>query len=243
MTVEGAATGQNGLPIVKMILYSNSEKVYEQENTDKIVVFEPYNDDLNGTYDFVLNAWDSDGHLFQSATTVTQIDAYYPCSQPASGINFCSPPNGTYQPNSFIQLAAYASSDVTSINSWLNGKLFTMSSGNEAAANYGSSSATNQWQTLTVKAYKGSQPVYTATTKYKAYYGCPGMVTACSIYINIQQPANYADVTSPFAVQATTIQNPNPITAMKVYIDNTVVATSTGATIVANVTASAGTHL
>ena len=48
---------------------------------------------------------------------------------------------------------------------------------------------------------------------------------------------------SPFPVQAQAVQNPKPITEMKVYLDNTVVATSTGATVVAKVTASAGTHL
>jgi hypothetical protein len=39
------------------------------------------------------------------------------------------------------------------------------------------------------------------------------------------------------------VGNTEPITTTKVYLDNTVVGTSSGATIVATVTASAGTHL
>jgi hypothetical protein len=102
----------------------------------------------------------------------------------------------------------------------------------------------NSWQTFTVKAYEGSQNVATATSKYKLYYSCLGFNSTCNEpYINIQQPGNYADENSPFTVQAQVQGNTEPITDTKVYLDNNVVATSTGATIVASVTASAGTHL
>jgi hypothetical protein len=48
-------------------------------------------------------------------------------------------------------------------------------------------------------------------------------------------------MTCPYS--SVSVQDPKPITSMKVYLDNTVVATSTGATIVAIVTAAAGRHL
>ena len=243
MNIEGAATGENGLPITKMILYSNNVKLLEKDNSDTIYLVMDENDYFNQSYNLVLNAWDSGGNLLQYSANVTQVGGYYPCTHPASGINFCSPPNGSYQPNSFLQLAAYASSDVTSMNTWQNGKFLFSSNGNVTAANMGSATVSNAWQSFTVKAYKGSRALYTATSRYKPYYGCPGLVTGCAIYIQIQQPSNYQDLNSPFTVQAQAVQNPKPITSMKVYLDNTVVATSTGATIVSTVTAAAGTHL
>jgi hypothetical protein len=243
MTIEGAATGEGGLPITKMILYSNNKKVMEQDKGGEMVIYDPQ-DFLNQNYHLVLNAWDSAGNLFQASTDVTQIDGEYTCTHPASGINFCSPPNGSYQPNESVQIAAYASSDVTGINGWLNGQFQASENGNAYAATYSTSTASNQWQTFTVKAYKGSQAVYTATNKYKLYYGCLGFNASCNApYIQIQAPANYADENSPFTVQAQVVGNTEPITTTKVYLDNTVVGTSTGATIVATVTASAGTHL
>ena len=243
MNIEGAATGENGLPITKMILYSNNVKLMEQDNSSAIYLVMDENDYFNQRYNLVLNAWDSEGNLFQYSANVTQVGGYYPCTHPASGINFCSPPNGSYQPNAFLQLAAYASSDVTSMNVWQNGKFLYTSGGNLAAADFGTSTASNTWQNFTVKAYKGSQTLYTATSSYKLYYGCPRLVTGCATYIQIQQPTDYQDLNSPFTVQAQTVQNPAPMTSIKVYLDNTVVGTSTGATIVVTVTASAGTHL
>src|SRR5260370_23814477 len=93
MTVEGAASGANGLTITKMILYSNNNEVMSQNKGGEMVVYDPM-DELNQSYHFVLNAWDSAGNLYQASTAVKQIDGIYTCSTPASGINFCSPPNG-----------------------------------------------------------------------------------------------------------------------------------------------------
>jgi hypothetical protein len=243
MTVEGAATGDSGLPITKMILYSNNNKVMEQDKGGEMVVYDPQ-DYFNQTYHLVLNAWDSAGNFFQASTDVTQIDGDYTCTHPASGINFCSPPNGSYQPNESVQVTAYASSDVTGMNGWLDGQLQASENGNEYGQLYSTTPVNNQWQTFTVTAYKGSQAVYTATSKYKLFYGCLGFNASCNApYLRIQEPANYADENSPFTVQAQVVGNTEPITTTKVYIDNTVVATSTGATIVAPVTALAGTHL
>ena len=244
MTIEGAATAPNGLTITKMILYSNNKKVMEQDKGGEMVIYDPQ-DELNESYHFVLNAWDSEGNLYQASTTVTQIDGVYTCTHPAQGINFCSPPNGSYQPSAYVQISADGSSDVTSMNGWLNGQLQASENGNVFSELWASTlQLNNQWQTFTVAAYKGSQELYTATNKYKLYYGCPGFNATCNApYIKIQSPGNYADENSPFTVQAEVVGNTLPITTTKVYLDNTVIATSTGATIVATVTASAGTHL
>jgi hypothetical protein len=130
------------------------------------------------------------------------------------------------------------------MNGWLNGQLQASESGNQYQQIYAQSTASNQSQTFTVTAYKGSQAVATVTNKYKLYYGCLGFNATCNNpYIKIQSPANYADENSPFTVQAAAQGNTAAITTTKVYLDNTLVATSSGATIVATVTATAGTHL
>ncbi len=241
MNIEAAATGRNGLPIVQMILYSNNRKIDEVTHTSTLT-FSDSTDNYNQSYRLVLNAWDSDGNLYQASSTVKQIDGQYPCSHPASGINFCSPPNNTYQPDTGVQVTAWGSSNVTSMNAWLNGTLFDSLSGDAINAIVGDSNYT-QWQTVSVKAYKGSQPLYTGSANFKMYHVYQCGRNGCNPGIVIQQPTNYEDTNSPFTVEASVESNTEPITAMKVYLDNVVVATSTGPTIRAQVTAAAGTHL
>ena len=140
-----------------MILYSNNHKI-DQVNNIATLTFSDGNDIYNQSYHLVLNAWDSEGNLYQASATVKVIDGTYPCSHPASGINFCSPPNNSYQPDSGVQLVAWGSSNVTSMNAWLNGTLIDVANGNEIDAITGGSNYT-QWQMFTVKAYHGSQPL------------------------------------------------------------------------------------
>lgn len=65
----------------------------------------------------------------------------------------------------------------------------------------------------------------------------------CDPGITIQEPAAVTDQTSPFSSNATVQQAQAPITEMKAYVDNNVVATSGGPTILSNVSATPGTHL
>ncbi len=241
MNIEGAATGRNGAPIVQMILYSDNQKIYQVQNTNTFLFSDP-NDIYNQRYHLVLNAWDSEGNLFQYSTSVTQIGGEYPCTHPASGINLCSPTNGSYQPSNGVQITADGSSNVTSMNAWLNGSLIDTVTGNTLQAITGGT-VNNNWQTVTVKAYNGSHLLYTSNSSFKMYYVYQCGRNGCSPGIVIQQPSNYQDTNSPFTVVADVENNTLQITAMKVYLDNTVVATSTGPTIRASVNAAAGTHL
>jgi hypothetical protein len=154
MNIEAAATGRNGLPIVRMMLYSDSQKIDQMANTGTLA-FSDVNDIYNQSYHLVLNAWDSEGNLYRAFATVKVIDGAYACSHPASGIKLCSPPNGSYQPDSGVQLVAWGSANVTSMNAWLNGTLIDVANGNVLDAITGGSNYT-QWQTFNVKAYHRS---------------------------------------------------------------------------------------
>jgi hypothetical protein len=128
------------------------------------------------------------------------------------------------------------------MNAWLNGSLVDVISGDTLTAVLGAT-ASNNTQNITVKAYNGSHLLYTSTSNFKVYYAVACGRSNCSPGVVIQQPTNYQDTNSPFTVVADVENNTLQITAMKVYLDNTVVGTSTGPTIRANVNASAGTHL
>ncbi len=128
------------------------------------------------------------------------------------------------------------------MNAWQNGTLVETMSGDAINAVV-SGTVNNNWQNFTVKAYKGSTPLYTASSNYKLYYAYQCSRSACTPGVVIQEPTNYEDTNSPFTVEAEVQNNTLQITSMKIYLDNTVVGTSTGPSIRAEVTGVAGTHL
>ena len=56
-----------------MILYSNNHKV-DQVNNTATLTFSDRNDIYNQSYHLVLNAWDSEGNLYQASATIKVID-------------------------------------------------------------------------------------------------------------------------------------------------------------------------
>jgi hypothetical protein len=80
----------------------------------------------NGYHNFVVNAWDTEGHLYQAKTDVTVIGlSFGPCSMPTSpGINFCAPTPGTVVPtDAYVGATATGKSPITNLIFYVNGVL------------------------------------------------------------------------------------------------------------------------
>lgn len=244
LNIEGAATGRN-LPITKMILYADNQKIYESDNNSSFVFADWLAWDL-GTHRLVLNAWDSDGNLFQASTefsiAISINTNYNTCSSPKTGVQICQPVSNTWYPQSFAPFFAAGSSAIVSMTGYINNQNRVSTTGNFFGIGVGMDPdpagfkfVANGWDS------KGDVSSASATGIYLYYdAACP---KNCDPGILIQDPAFVTDQTSPFSLNATVQNNPAQITAMKAYIDNSVVATSSGPTILANITASHGTHL
>lgn len=243
MNVEGAATGDN-LPIIKMILYSDNVKVYEVDNQSSFVLQEAHIF-YNGSHHLVLNAWDSGGHLFQASEYVKQVADEYNvkfCAPPYPGIRICTPLSNTYHPNMFA-LVVTGSNNIQNYNGYINGKLFLQQQGQNVDDVSAFGSITGSPFSLVMKGYDKYGHVYKDSSTFYLYYLYNCGKDSCSPGVIIHSPGNYEDAISPFTVNAETYEPKHPITAMKVYLDNTVVASSTGPTVYATVSASKGTHL
>jgi hypothetical protein len=91
----------------------------------------------------------------------------------------------------------------------------------------------------TYSATKSVTGKYTYST-----YGCAPKGNQCFPGINVIAPQDEAYVGSTFNLNAQILLNPKSITTMKAYLDNTVVATSTNATLQHEITTSLdGTHI
>lgn len=200
----------------------------------------------NGIHHLVLNAWDQQGHLFQTSAYVNQIDAAVPlCGAPSRGFNLCAPSNGTYWPEDGIQVVAAGAPNIQSYTAKLDsGPANTYYVNRNLIGLWGLSPADNKTHALNFVAKDSSGHTYPQSVSFKLFW--PGYArgkNACDPGVFINSPADQQDVTSPFTLDAAVEYNTHVITAMKAYVDNSGVAMSSGPTIRAQVPASHGTHL
>jgi hypothetical protein len=228
-----------------MILYVDNVKEYEQDNSD-VLTAQVYSGpiDYNGYHHFVLNAWDQGGHLFQYSTYATEIDGNVPlCAGPSTGFTICAPATNSYQSYN-TQFAFAGAPNITGYKLYENGQLALTSTGRNLQGETSAAPVTANWVTMKVVATASSGATYTKSVQYKQYYAAPACGrNGCGPGIVIQSPSDYEDVGSPFTVSAQAQGYLNPITTMKVYLDNTLVDTANGPSVYKHQTASPGTHL
>lgn len=247
---EGAAKGEDDLPIVKMILYADNVKEHEVDNYGTFTwTWLGHADPLeyNGVHHLVLNAWDRDGHLFQYSEYIKEVGGAIPqCSKPQSGFNLCSPTsNGEYFPVSGIVTVATGASNIVNYNLYYNGQSAGSSSGPNLYSIGGTGSAEgNKPVVVKIVATDSNNKTYTQTVTVYQYWASDVCGrNGCEPGIFDIEPADNAVVGATFTASADVQYNTATITAMKVYLDNAVVLTSSGPSIRGDITASPGTHL
>jgi hypothetical protein len=237
VNIDVQATPAQGATITGIIVYDNNVELYS-----------------GGPYDgwnyIVANAWDSDGNLYQASTDVYATGlGYAPCPQPATpSVIICSPTAGSIYPTSiYVDAVALGKSNITNLSWYLNGT-YVGGIKNTYGAAYNvvlPSQGTNN--TVKVVATDASGDTYSASQTFNADYtygaGYCGYGT-CYPGIQITEPTSDAYVGNTFNINAQILYNPNPITTMKAYLDDNVVASSTNATLQAEVSGQPnGTHI
>lgn len=251
------STPAQGASITLFRLYDNNVDVFYGFPGDSGVNLFDYAI-FNGRHHFVVNAWDSEGHLYQASTSVFIIGlGYGQCAIPKSpGINFCIPPSGAVLPvNAPVDVSATGTSTIKSISFYINGVLAQKVDNLVPQGNSFTTGATLQLAkqgvayTIKASATDSSGHTYSATKtitgKYTyASYGCAPKGNQCFPGINVIAPQDEAYVGSTFNLNAQILLPPKPITGMKAYLDNTVVATSSNATLQHEISTSPdGTHI
>lgn len=251
------STPAQGASITEFRLYDNNVDVFDGPPGDTGV--DLYDGAIyDGYHHFVVNAWDSDGHLYQASTTVTITGLGYGlCAMPKSpGINFCVPPAGAILPvNAPVDVSATGTSPIKNIKFFVNGVLAQTATNSVPNGNsWGVGTAVQlpkQGVAYSVRATAtdSSGHTYSATKsitgKYTySNYGCAPKGNQCFPGINITAPQNEAYVGNTFNLNAQILLPPKPITTMKAYLDGTVVATSSNANLQHEISTSLdGTHI
>lgn len=250
------STPAQGASITQFRLYDNNVDVFD--GTPGQTGVDLYDAAIyDGSHDFVVNAWDSDGHLYQASTSVYITGLGFGlCSFPTSpGINFCEPTSGMVLPTYVsVDASATGKSGITKISFYINGVLAQTVNANGTPKQFGVGAAIQlpaQGVAYTVKATATdtSGATYSATKTITAEftygaYGCDPKGNQCYPGISVTEPLGEAYVGSTFNLNAQILLPPETITAMKAYLDNSVVATSSNATLQQEVSTTLnGTHI
>lgn len=240
------STPAQGASITGFILYDNNVEI--DHNT---VGGEDLYDGIiyNGKHHVVANVWDSEGHLYQAQTTFEVIGlGFPPCAIPSTpSVVICGPPAGAIYPTGVtVEMAAAGKSSIATMQVYLNGKLVQTVNNSATAGVPVQLTGQGVANTVKVVATDSSGNKYSASTTLKAAYtyGLGFCDQTCVTGINPVAPNDEAYVANTFNINMQVINNPNPITEMKAYLDNNVVAQSTNASLQAEISdAPSGTHI
>jgi hypothetical protein len=245
------STPAQGASITQFKIYDNNVDIFDGSPGQSGV--DLYDGGVyNGPHKFVVNAWDSDGHLYQASTSVFITGlGYGPCSFPTSpGINFCVPqPSGAVLPtNAPVGASATGKSGLKNISFYVNGKLAQSINPIGTPKQFGVGASVQlpaQGVTYTIRATATdiSGAKYSATKTITAEYtygdySCAPKGNQCYPGISVTAPQEEGYVGSTFNINAQILLAPKTITKMKAYLDNSVVATSSNSTLRQEVTTS-----
>ena len=179
-----------------------------------------------GTHSVVVQAWDSSGTVYKNSLTVSVT------AGASSGVNVSAPANNATVNSPFtVTASASAPNPIAAMHIYLDGQLVFQNNSN--SLNTQLTAGTGQ-HSLVVQAWDNTGAVYKTPLTITVGASSGGNV-------NVSLPANNSTVSSPFEVQANASE-PNPVTAIQVYLDGQLVFTGSGSSIDTQVNAGQGQH-
>jgi len=240
------STPAQGATITGMIVYDNNVNIFQGDYRSIDILDGALYD---GEHHIVANVWDSDGNLYQAKTNfyITG-QGYGTCPQPSTpGVVICNPPAGAiYGTYVTVDASARGQSSITNLSFYLNGKLLSSNNntwGLGIAVRLSGQGVNNTLKVVATDA-NGNQYSATKTLNAEYTYGQYSCFYTCSPGINVTAPVADAYIGNTFNLNTQILDNPKPITTMKAYLDNSLVATSSGPTLQSEVSgAPDGTHI
>lgn len=241
-----------GTQITRYIVYDNGQKIVEgpQGQTGDSLINPQF---FNGTNRLTINAWDTQGNLYQAKETfqVTGDGYPIPCAKPSSpGVNFCAPTAGailSIDPE--VSATARGLSKITTIRLYVDG-VSPVERVNSQELTANAPMGTQGDHTVAFVAWDSGGHVFKSTRVLHASYtygfqDCLTPSQPCGPGFDAAStPARNDYVGKTFTINADIQMNPHAITTMKAYLDGKVVAVSHGPTMIAPVAnAPDGTHI
>lgn len=220
--VHVVASATSGNPVTAMRVYVDNTSYYTV-SANKI---DTYLSLPSGNRYVVIQAWDSTGAVFSSSRYVNVSGT----ASTTSGVNISSPGSSTSSPIHFVASAS-GTNPITAMRVYLdNNSVYTVN-GSSLDTYINASAGTHN---AVVVAWDSTGKSYSSSRTISVSGG-----TNTASGVTITSPGTTSSSPIHFTASA---RASNPITAMRVYLDNNSVYTSNGASLDTYVNASAGTH-
>ncbi len=179
-----------------------------------------------------------DSHLFVFMNTTSAGDCSFFAG--SAGVHVCAPASGSTVPSpvAINSAASGGSFPIVAIKAYIDGTQVAATETNTMRTSVAKAAGNHQ---LAVNAWDSNDKVYQTIVNFTV-----GSSTACSAPttagVRICKPAAGSTVTSPVAISAAANGGTAKISAMKAYIDNKLVASSSTGTLSGSAPEAAGTH-
>lgn len=240
-------TPASGTIIRQIIIYDNERVMWKSgRGQDGPNIYDA--DVTNGPHHLVVHAWDTAGNFYKAEEVFHVVGQGYPfCMVPNKlGVNFCTPPAHAVLGLQFpLSAAARGLSRIASLCFYLDGVL-QQTCGSNGEAIIVTVPQQDVPHTAKVVATDAGGHQFSASKRVEAQYTYQqyACFQSCVPGINIVAPQPDTYVSDSFQLNMQIQDNPNPITSMKAYLDNNVIATSNGPTLQQQITgAPKGTHI
>jgi Beta-propeller repeat len=250
VTIDFNSTPSSGAHIVRFRVYDNDRKLFDGAENQAGMSLTSANL-RNGFHNVVINAWDTTGKRFQNRVMFTVVGDGFAetCMLPSSpGINFCTPPLGAILGRTYpISASALGTSKISAMRVYVDGeaqqtvysnRLSTTASTNKQGTHVVSIVA---WD-IAGHAFKNTRTINSAYSYGWVFCSTssnclPGFDSAIAPF-----PNAYLD--NAFTIKAAVLKNPLPLTTIKAYLDDRLIATSHGQSMNQQVlNMPAGTHI
>jgi hypothetical protein len=253
--IEFNSTPAFGTEIVKFTMYDNDKDELDgfPGQTGGTVIDASIK---NGLHKITINAWDTAGNLYQNSVSFTVVGDGYPtfCDAPAApGINFCAPPASAILGVYYSVIAtAKGNSPIAAVRLYVDGKSKVTQTQEDPSQLSALAQVNSQGDhQIAFVAWDTTGHVFTKKREIHSTYtysvvDCPpkGNKPCSPGFDTVFTPEPDSYVGNSFTIQNRILNNPSPIVTIKGFIDNSLVATSHGPTIIAPVdNAPAGTHI
>jgi len=232
--------------VTRFQLFDNGKLIDDDSSIFEFVIDGSIHD---GHHNVTARITDSNGQQHSASVSFTQVgfDPSFNCSIATAGVKLCYPAEGGMAPtNTPLVVAMKGAATVTSWAVYVNSKLQTQSSPGNVPTNFATSvNSVAGKNVVTVVAKDAAGHRYTSTHHYTAFYSdyeCSPKGNLCFPGVEVEQPTGF-DTATDFPFQATIRDNPDPVTAMNVYLDGAKVAHSTGPMVLTNIHAAHGSHM
>jgi hypothetical protein len=202
----------------------------------------------NGTHHLVIQATDNFGRTYQAGESFAVTGNIPNCTVSTVGVRICYPAAGqVISQNLPMSIGFKGSAPITRVRAYAGSTLvadFSVDKGQTQIIGQGAATTAGS-HTLNVVAWDAAGHSYKSSVNFKAFYdgGCEPRGDVCTPAIYPNTPQDGQDVQSPFRISASVQNNPAPINTMRVYLNGTVVATSSGPTLDQQVSAPKGTRI